>query len=356
MAHIRDNIHYSTRKIDGYNLPFNFVISERELGKSTTIILDKIYKPFKRDGSTTIVVRRNVNHISEDYVEDFANIINKFYDDNVVFQYSKNSLKDGIATIKIDGKPFIRFIGLSKQIASMKSMMFPNLKNIVFDEFICNQKFGEKYLKQEATKFLELYNTFRREATNLKCWFLGNPYSLYNPYFVHFGIPTSKLKRGSIITDGKSYVVECAEMCDELREKILRENPLYQFDNAYTRYAFNGENVNDENILIRSKRPENYFLHSLFRVGGKYIAVYRNNDFTKIDTPHFYAEFTDIEFVSKRRNIYCFDLEELVDRTSLISIDDKWKFEKLKNSMRKRLIEFNSIECYYLFEEVFYNI
>ena len=59
----RDNIHYSTRKIDGYNLPFNFVISERELGKSTTIILDKIYKPFKERGETTIVIRRNVNHI-----------------------------------------------------------------------------------------------------------------------------------------------------------------------------------------------------------------------------------------------------------------------------------------------------
>ena len=46
----RDNIHYSTRKIDGYNLPFNFVISERELGKSTTIILDKILIPFTSIG------------------------------------------------------------------------------------------------------------------------------------------------------------------------------------------------------------------------------------------------------------------------------------------------------------------
>ena len=85
----------------------------------------------------------------------------------------------------------------------------------------------------------------------------------------------------------------------------------------------------------------------MFRVGGKYIAVYRNNDYTKIETPYFYAEFTDIERVSKKRDVYCFDLEELVDRTSLLSIDDKWKFEKLKNAMRKRLIEFNSIECYY---------
>lgn len=352
----RDNIHYSTRKIDGYNLPFNFVISERELGKSTTIILDKIYKPFKQNGSTTIVIRRNVNDISEDYIEDFANIINKFTDDNVIFQYSKNSLKDGITTIKIDGKPFIRVIGLSKKIASIKSMMFPNLKTIIFDEFICNTRFGEKYLKDEAIKFLEVYNTFRRESTNLKCWFLGNPYSLYNPYFVYFGVNTAKLKRGVILSDNKSYVVECAEMCEELREKILRENPLYQFDNSYTRYAFEGQNINDENILIRERKPQNYFLSSLFRVGGKYIAVYRNNDFTKINDPYFYAEFTDISLISKKRDIYCFDLEELVERTSLLSLDDRYKFEKLKSAMRKRLIEFNSIECYYLFEEIFYNI
>ena len=109
-------------------------------------------------------------------------------------------------------------------------------------------------------------------------------------------------------------------------------------------------------LLDNYLEADNYFLHSLFRVGGKYIAVYRNNDYTKIETPYFYAEFTDIERVSKKRDVYCFDLEELVDRTSLLSIDDKWKFEKLKNAMRKRLIEFNSIECYYLFEEIFYNI
>ena len=356
MAILRDNIHYSTRKIDGYNLPFNFVISERELGKSTTIILDKIYKPFKERGETTIVIRRMVNHISEDYVEDFANIINKFTDDNVIFQYSKNALKDGIVTIKVDGKPFIRFIGLSKQIASIKSMMFPNLQAIVFDEFICNGRFGEKYLKDEATKFLEVYNTFRREGENMKCFFMGNPYSHFNPYFIYFNIPTGQIKRGSIISDKKQYVLECAEMSPELREWILKNNPLYQFDNSYTRYAFGGININDENILIREKRPENYSLHYLFRIESKYIGIYRNNDFTKIDKPYYYGTFIDIENISKKRDIYCFDFADLVDRTSLLSLDDKWRFEKLKSAMRNRMIEFNSIECYYLFEEIFFNI
>jgi hypothetical protein len=38
-----DNLHYSFTKIDGYNKPFNFIISEREAGKSTALWL-KIYR------------------------------------------------------------------------------------------------------------------------------------------------------------------------------------------------------------------------------------------------------------------------------------------------------------------------
>ena len=356
MAIKRDSIHYSSRKIDGYNLPFNFIISERELGKSTTIILDKVYKPFKEKGFTTIVLRRNVADLSPEYIDSFQNVINKFYDDNVIFEYSKSDLKNGIITIKINGKPFIMFLGLSKKIASIKSLMFPNLKTIVFDEFICNTRFGEKYLRDEATKFLEVYNTFRREGENLKCFFMGNPYSLYNPYFVYFGVDTSKIKRGVIISDKSQYVLECAEMSEELRAWILENNPLYQFDNSYTRYAFGGVNINDENILIRKNKPENYYLQFLFRIESKYIAIYRNNDYTKYDSPHYFATFIDIEQVSKKRDVFCFDFADLVDRTSLLSIDDKWRFEKLKSAMRNRLIEFSSIECYYLFEEIFFNI
>ena len=51
----RDNIHFSSRKIDSYNLPFNFIISEREAGKSTAVWLDKSYKAFKENGETTFV-------------------------------------------------------------------------------------------------------------------------------------------------------------------------------------------------------------------------------------------------------------------------------------------------------------
>ena len=351
----RDNIHYNTRKIDGYNLPFNFIISEREAGKSTAIWLDKAYKGFKLDKSTSIVIRRNVNDITDSYINDIAEIINKFTDDNVVFRFSSSAIKSGIVDVYVGEDRFLRIIGLSKKIASIKSLVLRNLRYIIFDEFIVNQRFGEKYLKMEATKFMEIYNTFRRESTNLKCFFLGNPYSLYNPYFLFFNIPTYKLHRGVVLSDKKSYVIECYEITEELREKILAENPLYQFDNAYTAYAFNGVNINDVNIIIRDKKDcLNYSLDFVFKMEDKYIALYKNNSI--MEELRYFVDFIDINNVSRRRSVICFDFDELVDRAIILSPEERWRYQNIKDSMRKREIAFANIECYYLFEEVYYNL
>lgn len=349
-----DNLHFNFRTIDGYNVPFNFVISEREVGKSTAFWL-KAYNGFVKDGLTILVIRRKVVHITKAYIDDIAQIINKFTEDNVVFQYNQSSLKEGIVDIYINGKRFMRVCALSIDITALKSLVLRNLGYIVFDEFICNQRFGEKYLSAEATKFMEVYNTFRRESENLKCYFLGNPYSVFSPYFMFFNVDTSKLKRGAIITDKKSYVIQCYEMLPALREKILKENPLYQFDNAYTKYAFEGKNVNDENIIIRSKLPPNFKLLYVFKSANRYIGLYRQDIFFESDIL-YYAEFIPVEKISKRRDIICFDFEELVDRVVMLSPDERYKFQKIKDAMRKRLIAFNSIECYYLLEEIYFNL
>ena len=351
----RDNIHFSSRKIDSYNLPFNFIISEREAGKSTDIWL-KVYKTFCEHGNTTVVVRRKITHITKAYIDDIAQIINKFTDDNVKFQYNQSSLKEGIVDIYINDKRFMRICALSCDITAIKSLVLLNLKYIIFDEFICNQRFGEKYLKDEATKFMEVYNTFRRESEGLKCYFMGNPYSLYNPYFMFFNVNTAKLQRGAIITDKKSYVIQCYEILPELKAKILEENPLYQFDNAYTKYAFEGKNVNDMNIIIWPKCPPSYKLLYVFKAANRYIGLYRANIFDLDPEVLYYAEFIKGESVSKRRDIICFDFEELVDRTVMLAPEERYKFQRIKDAMRKRLIAFNSIECYYLIEEIYFNL
>ena len=350
----QDNIHFSLRTINGYNLPFNFIISEREAGKSTAIWLQS-YDAWCKEGKTTLVIRRKVVHITKAYIDDICQIIRKFRDESCKFEYSQSTLKEGIVDIYINQKRFIRVCALSVDITALKSLVLRDLKYIIFDEFICNNRFGERYLKDEAIKYMECYNTFRRESENLKCYFLGNPYSLYNPYFLFFNVDTSKVVRGAILTDKKSYVIQCYEILPELRAKILKENPLYQFDNSYTKYAFEGKNVNDENIVLLDKLPPNFKLTYVFKNANRYIGLYRASIWIESEIL-YYCEFINGNNISKRRDIICFDFEELVDRVVMLSPDERYKFQKIKDAMRKRLIAFNSIECYYLVEEIYYNL
>lgn len=353
-----DNLHIDFREIDGYNKPFNFVISARESGKTTYTILKKIYKKWKEEGRTSLILRRRVVHITAKYIDDFAKIINKFTDDNVVLNYQKGALKEGIVEIYISGKLFITIASLSIEVTALKSLIIPNLKYIVFDEFICNPKFKEKYLDDEVGRFKEVFNTFQRESDDIVCYFLGNPYSLFNPYFLNYGVDTESLKIGSI-QSGVNYVVWYYKIKKELRDFILARNPLYQFDeDDYSKYALEGIAVNDSHIHVVRPRPDGFSLALIFKIDGKLIAVYRNDDldYGDYETFRYYISFISQKEISKRRNIFVFDFLEMVNGSVLIDYSDKIRFQKLKDAIRKRDIAVDNISCYYLLCEVYKNI
>ena len=352
-----DNLHFNYSEIDGYAKPFNFIISEREAGKSTATWL-KVYNKFKKEGKPSIVIRRQIADITEVYITDIQEVINKFMpeDEKLQFIFKKGSLKEGIADIKLlvngEEKLFLRVVALSNPMSRIKSLIVRNLAYIIFDEFICNMRLGEKYLPDEAFKFKEVYNTFQRETSNLKAYFCGNPYSLYNPYFVWIGVPTNKLKRGTILA-GKDWVVQCYEIKPELKKLILERNPLYRFDDSYTKYAFDGTAINDMNIRIREKCPQNYQLKHVFRIEGKYIGYYVNTG-DPLENASFWCGI--IDYSGKRRKIYCFDFNDLVQHTVLMSNIDKINWFRLMNAIRYRDIEYETIECSYLSEKIYQSI
>lgn len=354
MAVLRDDLHFTFREIDGHNKPFNFVISEREPGKTTALLLDKCYKPFKEKGLATLYLVRTAVELTSELIESWRSIIQKFTDEVVEFEYIRTSLKTGCVDIFINKKRIIRALSMSLPMDRIKKLLITDISCIVMDEFIRNPRSGEKYLKNEAFIFSDIYTTFNRESPRpLKCYFLGNPYSHYNPYFVWLNVDTTRLKRGALIT-GSNWAIQCYEMKEELREAILKKNPLFEFDNSYTRFAFGGQAINDQNIRLLKKRPSNYFLRFVFKIGDKYISVWENNVFNI--NFQYYCEFIDENQISKKRDIICFDFGDLVERTSLLSLDDRFRFSRFKKAMQKRAIEFNSIECYYLIEEIYFNI
>lgn len=351
---VKDNLHYSFSKVDGYDAVFVMVISEREAGKSTAMV-SKMYKAFK-SGKISFLFRRLTADITELYIESIANILRKFHDENIELTYNKNSIKEGAVKITIGDKILCYVLSLSAPLSRLKSCMVDNLIYIFFDEYICNTRIGEKYLKNEFFKFSEIYNTYQREMKDgekLKCYFLGNPYSLYNPYFSGFEVDVKQVKRGEIYKKkGFPVVVESYEITKELKDFILERNPLYKFDNSYKRYAFDGESINDMSIKLYDEIPLYFKLLYGFRIEGVLLGLFFN---TKESEGNLFIvkKLTDEH---KKLNIYCYDFKELIDRTVLLDINTKRKLEKFKYAFRRRLIEYQDLECYYLCEELFCKI
>lgn len=350
-----DNIHYHSDLILSKNKPFNFIISAREAGKSTDIWRYAFNCLVKR-GKTTIVLRRQIADITEVYIDDVENIINKFADNPVQFFYKMS--KDGIINVNIgkpDDKggaiPFFRIMALSVPMRRFKSLLYPNLGLIIFDEFIVNIRMGEKYLKDEVFRFKELYNTFQREADNLRCIFMGNPYSLYNPYFSWKKFKAKEIFPGAMLTTDDS-ALEAYELTEELKEYILNKNPLYKFDDAYKAYAFDGRAINDQQVYTMETQPSNFRLQWVFYTQGKYIGIYYGLKI--VDGDHIFYWVADLgEYKSGRRSAICFDLNDLISGNVLATNDMKNRFMNFRHCIERRTVAYKTIEEAYLTEEIY---
>lgn len=346
-----DNLHYDYSKIDSYNKPFNFVMSPREPGKTSMMWLKKIYYPWKKDKRPWIYTTRTSVEINCALIDSIADtIINKFTDDNVVFNYNKGNFKDGIVDVFIKDELFFRVISLSIPLRRIKLAVVKNVKGVLTDEYIINPKLKERYIKNESFVIKEAYTTWRRESPGiLKWYFLANPYSLFNPLFLDWKVDLKKLHRDSFYV-GENFVIHWAVLSPKLKEHLLKVNPLYKFDEEYQDYALEGIAINDKNIRI-SSLPRKYHLRYVLLVGERYIGVYANPNYSESD--RFHACYVDLSVLSRNRAIYCFSIEELVERTSVISSEERFMLQVLKTAMRTRAITFEDINCYYLMLEVY---
>ena len=350
-----DNLHYDFREIDGYNKPFNIIISPREAGKTTIAWVKKVYRPFLKNHKAWLYLVRNQNEITDDLIDGISLPINKF-NDEVELIYSRGNLESPMCDvyIMIDGKKelFIRILALSTKLRKIKLSLIRNIGGVLMDEFIIDPKSAEKYLKGEEMKIKEIYTTYRRESEGpLKMYFLGNPYSLYNPLFVWLGVDTRRLKPGAVLV-GDQYVVQCYQLKEELKQKILELNPLYQFDESYKMYAFDGLAVNDMNIRLGSLPPR-YQLKFIVRINDTNIGIFKNDFFTDKEDKYFCKE---VMAFSNDRQIFTFNFTDVINKSVLVGLEERRRLENFRNAFRKRQVVFSNVNVYYLIEEVYMNL
>ena len=170
-------MYYDYSKILSYGAFLNILIGERGVGK-TYGASKFVVKRFLKNQETFCYVRR--------YKSDLSKSVKKFFSKLI-----KNNEFPKVA-LEVKGDNFYingELAGYSMTVStaqSLKSTNFPDVKTIIYDEFIIESG-GQHYIKNEVEAFLGLIETIGR-MEDLRVFMLANAVTITNPYFLYFDL------------------------------------------------------------------------------------------------------------------------------------------------------------------------
>ena len=250
----------------------------------------------------------------------------------------------------VNGKLILWIVPLKANSDKLKGMNLGKIAYLVKDEFIVNERRGNRYCPSEGFKFKELWTTLNRENPKMKGYLFGNAYSLYCPYFPIFGIKEKDIKMGHVATSPK-MAVEFFEAPPELVKRIIEGNRLLAVDedvDEYTRFALMGEQINDVNIALRETQPSDTRLKFVFKVDGKYIGIFRSNVY-----PVDYNYWVGFIKSPHAREAIVLDVAELENGNVLFSSSMRFKMGDVEQSFAHHKMQFQNVEAEHSFERIY---
>ena len=196
--------YYSLKNILSKNAVYNMIIGERSNGKTYACLAYAIERYWK-EGVQTAYVRRwaedlkakkasqlFAGHAENGYI---SKITNGIWTDTWFYAgkwYLCKYDEDGNRII--DETPFCYFFAITA-MEHDKSVSYPNIKIIIFDEFITRSM----YVPDEFILFCNVLSTIIRLNTDIIIFMLGNTVNKYCPYFNEMGLKHVKdMQQGSI--------------------------------------------------------------------------------------------------------------------------------------------------------------
>ena len=231
--------YWSIKPILEKNCRYNIVIGERSNGKTFATLKYGLDNWIKK-GEQFAIIRR--------WADDFkgkrgATMFDALVNNHVVTELT-NGEYNGIyyysgrwylTKIDEDGKsikqdtPFAYAFAISSQEHD-KSTSYPNVKTIIFDEFITRGM----YLPDEFVLFMNVLSTIIRERDDVKIFMLGNTINQYSIYFNEMGIYKIKdMKAGTIdvYSYGTSNLKVAIEYCGTSKTQKKKSDVYFAFNN-----------------------------------------------------------------------------------------------------------------------------
>lgn len=226
---------YDVNKTLSHNCLLNFVTGPRGVGK-TYSAKRRVIKNFLKKGEQFVYLRRYDTELKKGQIELF------FEDIACEFTDCEFVVKDG--KFYINGMVAGYYLPLSKA-AQYKSVPFPYVTIIIFDEFIID-KGMLRYLPNEVITFNEMYSTIAR-LRDVVVLFLANAITFTNPYFVYYGLSLQQgqriVKKGDILLELVDNAAYREKASNTRFGKIIAQT-------EYGKYAIENEFLRDNDTFI----------------------------------------------------------------------------------------------------------
>lgn len=253
-----------------YNRIFNFVVGVRGGGKTFNTLKHAIRR-FEKTGEQFVYLRRKAVDLDDachrkEGGDLFSDIRHKGYFKGVELK---------VVADKSGGYNFYyndKIMGYGKALSTARrSTSLPLVKLIIFDEFLIDDTNPhDRYLNSgnETFLFYNFYETIAR-GRDIPVIFLGNAFSMVNPYFIDLGIRIEKPEDNKIYK-GKNWTMVLWKDDDYIKS---RENTqFYQATkhSQFNKHAFDNTFYLDNTDFVkkRSKDSEHHF--SLVYLGKTY--------------------------------------------------------------------------------------
>lgn len=232
--------YYNTSRIDKKNATYNVIIGERSNGKTYAVLKKGLTEYFKNGSQIAYVRRWKEDIIGRRASQLFAGLI----ENSEVSKLSNNEFSgvhyyagkwylcnydDKGKAIYADSDIIAYSFALSDSEHD-KSTSFPNIRTIIFDEFLTNRT----YLNDEFVLFMNVVSTIVRRREDVKIYMLGNTVNKYAPYFNEMGLTNvTKMEQGSIdvYRYGNSKLTVAVEYCATQETENKQSSKYFAFNN-----------------------------------------------------------------------------------------------------------------------------
>jgi len=275
--------YYNFDKLLSFNAIFMFLIGARGLGKTYGAKEKAIVKAIRtRGGDQFMYVRRYKDELRMSRDTFFADIVHMFPQ----WEFRHQGMEAQMSHVDEKGNKNREWITIGFFIPlsiaqSIKSVAFPKVKVIIFDEFII-EKGKSQYLPNEAKAFQNLYSTVDRWQDKTRVLFLANSVSIMNPYFIEYDIKPQlgKFVRSHIDpeTGIPFMVVHFADSADFTGGVMKTRFGKFIEGTEFADFAVGNEFKDNGDNLIKEKTPQARYRYTLETSRGIFSVWYDSGE------------------------------------------------------------------------------